>query len=203
MIAILDYGLGNARAFHDIYRRLGAEAVLARTPAEVAAADRIVLPGVGAFDWAMSRLNTSGMRSELEAAVLGRQVPVMGICVGMQMLASSSEEGRLPGLGWIPGSVRKFTSAAPGDMRLPHMGWNDVRPVAESPLFPQVEIAPRFYFLHSFYYVPDDPATATGHTDYHGVFTSAISCRNVHGVQFHPEKSHDWGVQLLRTFAGL
>lgn len=204
MIAIVDYGLGNAQAFHDIYRRLGLPVVMARTPSDLEPAAHIILPGVGAFDWAMSRLEASGLRPALTTAVADRTVPVLGICVGMQMLADRSEEGTLPGLGWIPGSVRRFDMpSGPGSAQLPHMGWNDVQPVGESALFRNLDGTPRFYFLHSYYFAPDSSADVSGRAHYHADFACAVSHGNIHGVQFHPEKSHDWGVTLLRNFAEL
>lgn len=204
MLAIIDYGLGNAQAFHDIYHRLGVPVTMARLPPDLDAAQRIILPGVGAFDWAMARLESSGLRGALEAAVLGRGVPVLGICVGMQILADGSEEGTRPGLGWIPGMVRRFAvPVSPGEARLPHMGWNDVSPrEGRSALFAGLPDPSRFYFLHSYYFAPSDPAYVTATTHHVTSFASAVSRDHIHGVQFHPEKSHGQGVTLLRDFAG-
>jgi glutamine amidotransferase len=204
MMAIVDYGLGNAQAFHDIYRRIGVPVVMARLPSDLESATHVILPGVGAFDWAMSRLGDSGLHRALEEAVIGRGAPVLGICVGMQILADRSEEGRLPGLGWIHGTVRRFDIPnVPGAARLPHMGWNDVQPVGHGRLFEGLDAAPRFYFLHSYYFDPQDHAVIAGSSHYHAEFTCAVSLGNIHGVQFHPEKSHGWGVSLLRNFARL
>lgn len=201
MITIVNYGLGNIQAFVDIYKRLNVPVVIAQTRAELATAQRIILPGVGAFDWAMERLNASGMREPLDHLILEKQRPVLGICVGMQMMARSSEEGDLPGLGWIPATVKKFEKAS-GKSRtyLPHMGWNDVAPRRESPLFRDMA-APRFYFLHSYYMLPDHSTDVLATTDYTGEFACAVGVGHVFGTQFHPEKSHAWGVQLLKNFA--
>ena len=151
MIAIVDYGLGNIAAFLNVYRRLGIPARTASTPAELQDAERIILPGVGHFDHAMARLDASGMRDALEARVHKEQIPVLGICVGMQMLADGSEEGSAAGLGWIPGRVRSFVSwKADAPPAIPHMGWNDVQPrvAADGGLFTQLESDAKFYFLH-------------------------------------------------------
>jgi glutamine amidotransferase len=203
MIAIIDYGLGNVQAFVNIYRRLGIEVKAARTPADLVAATKLVLPGVGAFDWAMDRLNASGLREALDEAVLGRRVDVLGVCVGMQMMALRSEEGKSQGLGWIDGDVVRFDTATLSQKtHLPHIGWNDVQPVMKGGLFQSIE-APRYYFLHSYFIRPSNPATTLAMTHYGQSFTSAIRRNNIFGTQFHPEKSHGWGVQLLRNFAEL
>jgi glutamine amidotransferase len=172
------------------------------TPDDLVRADGIILPGVGAFDRAMLRLRESGMQDVLAERVLGKRVPLLGICVGMQMMAERSSEGTLPGLGWIPGEVRKLSARQPHDrIALPHMGWNDVRPHRTGDLFRKLEADARFYFLHSYYFAPRDSAHVLASTDYHGEYASGVSAGNVFGVQFHPEKSHHWGIQLLKNFA--
>jgi imidazole glycerol-phosphate synthase subunit HisH len=202
MITIVDYGLGNIAAFKNIYKRLGIPVIVAQTAEQLAGAERIILPGVGAFDWAMQRLEASGMRPKLNEMVLERQVPVLGVCVGMQMMAKSSEEGKLSGLGWFDAVVRLLPSPGfEGSMFLPHMGWNDVVP-SQSKLFTGLP-APRFYFLHSYFFECRDQGDTLAVTDYGGKFTSVAVRGNVYGVQFHPEKSHQWGVQLLKNFAEL
>ena len=155
MIGIVDYGLGNIQAFANIYRRLNIPVTVTATPEALRAASKIILPGVGAFDWAMTRLNESGMRPALEERVVGARVPVLGICVGMQMMADRSDEGQLPGLGWVPGEVRKFDQARFKQLtHLPHMGWNEVRPHRTDSLFRGLDTGARFYFLHSYYFDP-------------------------------------------------
>lgn len=204
MIAIVNYGSGNIQAIANIYGALGIQFVVAATPAELTGADRVVLPGVGAFDQAMNQLNASGMRSALDAWVLVERRPIIGICVGMQLLAHSSEEGSAPGLGWIDGEVKRFDRATFGaTTRLPHMGWNTIEPARLDPLFDGVDLEKGFYFLHSYYFEcrAGDDVLAT--TDYGARFTSAVRRNNVCGVQFHPEKSHQNGVRLLRNFARL
>lgn len=203
MIAIVDYGLGNVSAIENIYRRLGIDVVPVRTAAELAKASRLILPGVGSFDWAMRLLDQSGMRVALDEAVLGRRTPVLGICVGFQMMLRRSDEGVLPGLGWIEGDVRKFEPSRCGQpTRLPHMGWNDVSSESRDPIFAALEEPMRFYFLHSYYVHLASQECGIGYADYQGAFCCAARRDNVVGVQFHPEKSHQWGVGLLKNFAG-
>lgn len=204
MITIIDYGVGNLQALANIYNRLGIDFAMARKAEDLAGASRVILPGVGAFDWAMSRLQASGMREALDDLVLVRRRPVLGICVGMQMMAAGSDEGQLPGLGWFDARVRRFDeSRFSGRTHLPHMGWNDVLPAHSDGLLKDLGTDARFYFLHSYYFAGNDPADTLATTDYSGPFTCAVRRGNVHGVQFHPEKSHGWGIQLLKNFADI
>jgi imidazole glycerol-phosphate synthase subunit HisH len=204
MITIVDYGLGNITAFLNVYKRLNLEARTASTPAELAGATRLILPGVGHFDHAMDRLEASGMRTALDELVLGAKVPVVGVCVGMQMLADSSDEGTRPGLGWIPGRVRSFSAWEPAAaLPLPHMGWNDVAPRSTSPLFAGLESDARFYFLHSFFFECAQPGHVLAEARYGAEFGCAVNAGNIYGVQFHPEKSHHYGTRLLQNFAEL
>jgi len=203
MIALVDYGLGNIQAFANIYRHLGIEALPARTADDLRAASKIILPGVGAFDWAMTRLQESGLRDALDEEVLEAKKPVLGICVGMQMMARSSEEGRLPGLGWIDATVVKFDAhLLKSKTHLPHMGWNDAIPLRTDTIFSGLD-APRYYFLHSFFMKTDREENVLATSSYGVKFTSAARSGNVYGTQFHPEKSHQWGVRLLKNFAEL
>jgi glutamine amidotransferase len=204
MISIVDYGLGNIRAFLNVFRRLNIDARAVGSADELAGAERVILPGVGHFDHAMTRLEESGMRPVLEDLALKQRVPVLGVCVGMQMLGKSSDEGALPGLGWIDGHVRHFGALAPaGDLPLPHMGWNDVRPAPGNPLFNGLESDTRFYFLHSFYFDCANRADSLADASYGGDFSCAVNAGNIFGVQFHPEKSHSSGTRLLQNFAEL
>ena len=204
MIRIVDYGVGNIQAFMTMYKRLGLEATRARTADELEGATRLVLPGVGAFDHAMTLLNQSGMRPRLEEMVRERQVPVIGICVGMQMLAAGSDEGELPGLDWGPGRVKALASHPKArDLPMPHMGWNDIRIKPDNKLFTDFEPEPRFYFLHSYYFDAADKADVAATADYGFDLDCVVSKGHVHGVQCHPEKSHHFGAQLLKNFAVL
>jgi glutamine amidotransferase len=201
MIRIVDYGLGNILAFQNMYKRLNVEVGIARTAADLEDATKLILPGVGAFDHAMELLNGSGMRAQLDGLVLERRVPVLGICVGMQILAGSSEEGTAAGLGWIDGRVKSFGSLGQQQLLLPHMGWNDVRPMASMPLFDQLQSDARFYFLHSFYFECQASADVAAVSSYGIEFSCAVRKDNIFGVQFHPEKSHHFGSRLLQNFA--
>lgn len=204
MIGIVDYGVGNIQAFMTMFKRLGMEATRARTVDELQGTTHLVLPGVGAFDHAMTLLDRSGMRPRLEEMVLGQRIPVIGICVGMQMLAAGSDEGELAGLNWIPGRVRSFESHLQSkDLPMPHMGWNDLSIRPGHPLFKDFEPDPRFYFLHSFYFDAEDKLNVAATAEYGHHFACIISKDHIHGVQCHPEKSHHFGAQLLKNFAQL
>lgn len=204
MIHIVDYGLGNVQAFMTLFKQLGFDAVRAKTALDLKGASKIILPGVGAFDHAIELLNNSGMRPTLESLVMHDKLPVLGICVGMQILGAFSDEGKLPGLGWVPGNVRAFReNKGSSRLPLPHMGWNDVHPTAASPLFAGLEHDARFYFLHSYYFECEERAHVAAVASYGFDFTCAVSAGNVHGVQFHPEKSHKYGANLLKSFAEL
>jgi glutamine amidotransferase len=204
MIHIIDYGLGNIQAFVNLYKRLGIETIRATSKEELRGANRLILPGVGSFDHAMQLLNQSGMRQLIEQLVLSDKIPVLGICVGMQILANSSEEGVEPGLGWVKGRVRRFSgNPASAALPMPHMGWNDVVPSSPSSLFRGLDHDSRFYFLHSYYFECEDQVNAAAYGDYGFRFSCAVQNDNILGVQFHPEKSHHWGTALLKNFAEL
>ena len=204
MIAIIDYGLGNVRAFANVYKKLNMPAIIAKQAEDLKNASKVILPGVGAFDYAMQMLEKSGMRQFLDEIVLHRHVPVLGICVGMQMLACSSEEGSLPGLGWIDGEVKRFNpSSLSHSICVPHMGWNNIKPVKINGLLQGLGLDARFYFLHSYYFQSHRNEDIIAVTDYDGEFACAVNSGSVFGVQFHPEKSHQWGVRLLENFGKL
>lgn len=206
MITIVDYGVGNVRAFANYYRRAGIAVAAATTADELRGATHAVLPGVGSFDHAMRQLDRSGMREVLEELALVRRVPILGVCVGMQMLAAGSEEGSEPGLGWVPGWVRRLSPPSDGHdppLPLPHMGWNTVRPLDQDGLFAGLDEEWRFYFLHSYYLDCPEPSRIAAVTTYGTDFCCAVRAGNVHGVQFHPEKSHRWGAAVLTSFARL
>lgn len=204
MIAIINYGLGNINAFINVYKKLGIQLKIARTVDDLIGATKIILPGVGSFDQAMSKLNNSGMRPAIDKMVLQDKIPVIGICVGMQMLAHSSEEGVLPGLGYIDAKVRKFDEIKMGrKLNLPHMGWNNIIPSNGSKLFDSIGVNPLFYFLHSYYFDCIMAEDSIAKADYGSEFVCAVTHNNIYGVQFHPEKSHQNGIQLLKNFSDL
>lgn len=203
MIGIVDYGLGNIKAFEHIYNKLNMDCIVASNVDLLGQADRLILPGVGSFDYAMMLLNRSGMRELLDDLVLRQKIPVLGICVGMQILAHSSEEGESIGLGYIDASVRKFQPEEIANNPLPHMGWNEVEHGESSAIFEGVKDFSRFYFLHSYYFSCKDESQQIGRARYGAEFTCAVQSKNIFGVQCHPEKSHDVGIQLLRNFGAI
>ena len=205
MIAIIDYGVGNVQAFLNLFDRLGLRARRASTPNDLAGTSHLILPGVGHFDYAMQKLNNSGMREELEKMVLIQKVPTLGICVGMQMMADSSEEGTIDGLGWLPGCVESLKNQSKNDLLpLPHMGWNKLEVKMNHQLFPAAnQEPPEFYFLHSFYFRAKQPSNVIATTNYGSAFDSVVCNGNVYGMQCHPEKSHFWGQRFLSAFAEL
>lgn len=204
MIGLINYGSGNIQALANIYGRLNIPHFIVSRAEDLERATRLLLPGVGAFDQTMSHLESSGLRDALTLHVMERKLPFLGICVGMQLLARRSDEGTRPGLGWIDGEVRRFDHARfTQQTHLPHMGWNDVSVVRPHPLFAGLEQDASFYFLHSYYMDCVNRGDVLGETDYGGPFTCAVQSGNVHGVQFHPEKSHQGGIRLLKNFAEL
>lgn len=204
MIAILDYGLGNIKAFGAVFHKLGVEYRFARNASEVSSATKIVLPGVGAFDKAMSLLCESGMREAVMERVTIHNAPILGICVGMQILAERSDEGSLAGLGLIQGAVRSIASLEGASGRdLPHMGWNTVQFVPGEPLAEGLTDPSEFYFLHSYYFDCARPQDVVARVGYGTSFPCAVRKDNIRGVQFHPEKSHHNGVMILKNFAEL
>jgi imidazole glycerol-phosphate synthase subunit HisH len=201
MITIIDYGIGNLGSILNMFRYIGANAEIARDVQTIARANKILLPGVGAFDPAMSCLNSSGFRDTLDQKVMRDGVPVLGICLGMQMLTQSSEEGKVAGLGWIAAHAHRIPNR-PG-LRIPHMGWNTVQPKRENPLTTGLNEQSRFYFANTYAVQVQDPFDRIM-TTRHGIeFDSVISHENIYGAQFHPEKSHKFGMQLLKNFVNL
>lgn len=202
MITLIDYGVGNMNSFINVYKRLNIEVKVATKVADLEGAQKLILPGVGAFDHAMNELNNSGMRQRLDELVLIDKIPVIGICVGMQMLGNYSDEGKLEGLKWIDANIKKFDETKIKQItRLPHMGWNDVIPKNQNKLFEGLEQESIFYFLHSYYFECNLEQDSIATSNYGIEFTSAANHENIYGVQFHPEKSHNYGEKLLYNFA--
>jgi glutamine amidotransferase len=203
MIAIINYGIGNIQSFANLYRINNIEYKIANNLKDLENIEKIILPGVGSFDWAMQKLNESGMRDRIDELVLIEKKKVLGVCVGMQMMASGSEEGELDGLNWIEGFVKKIHFKEESkNLFLPHMGWNNVNPVRNNHLIPLTQEW-NFYFLHSYYFNTVNVDNILSTTEYNEVFPSAVINDNIFGVQFHPEKSHNWGRDLLMNFAKL
>ncbi len=202
MITLIDYGVGNLFSFQNVYKRLNIPTKIAKTSSDLEDAEKLILPGVGAFDYAMARLNDSGMRHKLDELVLEKKVPVIGICVGMQMMGQRSDEGELDGLKWIDAEVLKFDASLISQRtKLPHMGWNDVALQNANALFQGLDEDMIFYFLHSYYVKCKQESDVLTITNYGLPFTSAVNHQNIYGVQFHPEKSHQYGEKILFNFA--
>ncbi len=201
MITIVDYGLGNLGSIKNMFNRLGIPSLITSDIDQISSASKILLPGVGSFDNAMSRINHGSLRKVLDLKALEECIPIMGICLGMQLLTNGSEEGSLPGLGWVPSKAVRIP--AQQGLKVPHMGWNKVLPTSRSKLTENLPNNARFYFVHSY-------CVKVEHTKYsilktnHGIdFDAAIQNNNIFGVQFHPEKSHKFGMQILQTFADI
>jgi glutamine amidotransferase len=199
MIAIIDYEMGNVSSVANMLKRIGHEAVVTRDADVILSADRLILPGVGAFDKGMQNIKAYGLREVLDEAVLKQRKPVLGICLGMQIMTNSSEEGSEPGLGWVDATSVKFRFSDQAGLKVPHMGWNYVKPVSENTLFSDERS--RFYFVHGYYVQCASSADVIATAHYGFDFACAIGRDNVMGVQFHPEKSHRFGMKLLQGFA--
>lgn len=203
MVSIIDYGMGNLGSISNMFRRIGVASEITGDKDKIAAAKKILLPGVGSFDAAIERIHSNGLKSLLDKKALDEKVPVLGICLGMQLLTDSSEEGELPGLGWITAKTTKFSFDKDSRLKVPHMGWSRVYEKNKSMLTKDLPAEPRFYFVHSYYVRAADERHVLG-TTIHGIeFHSIIQKENIFGAQFHPEKSHKFGMKLLENFARL
>lgn len=204
MIVVVDYGMGNVGSVANMLRKVGTEAVASADLDVIRNAPKLILPGVGAFDAAMNRLHERGLVEILNRRVLEDRVPILGICLGMQVMTDSSEEGSTTGLGWISGGTRRFNfDGLDPRPRVPHMGWNVVEQARPTPLFEGMYDQPRFYFVHSYHVYCNNQEDVMLTTEYGYRFVSGVSRGNIYGVQFHPEKSHKFGMQLIRRFAGI
>jgi len=200
VITIIDYNTGNLGSIQNILRKIGEDSVITSDIDEIASASKIILPGVGAFDTGMKNLTDLGLVDILNKKVVSEKIPVLGICLGMQLLSNGSEEGMYKGLGWIDAKTVRFRFVDTAEYKIPHMGWNFIKQQKESKLFSGMFTDPRFYFVHSYYFKANDPSDILTSTDYEIEFTSAIERGNILGVQFHPEKSHKFGMKLLKNF---
>lgn len=201
MIAIIDYGMGNVGSIQNMLTRLGATSVITSDPEEINSADRLILPGVGAFDRAMQTIKDIKLYHVLEQIVQKQEVPILGICLGMQLLTNGSEEGSLPGFGWINAITKRFNFQATAVKHpIPHMGWNYVNILQDNSIFKDMYSEPRFYFVHSYFVECANQSNVLSETEYGIPFHSAIVNGNVFGTQFHPEKSHKYGLKLLENF---
>jgi len=204
MIVIIDYDMGNLGSILNMLKRIGAQAIISSAIKDLEIADKLILPGVGAFDTGMSNLQEGGFLPVLQERVLNDKIPILGICLGIQLFTRRSEEGDLPGLGWVAGETIRFRFSADQDsLKIPHMGWNLIKPVRSHPLVRGLEEEAAFYFVHSYHVVCEDPADVLATTHHGFEFVSALQRGNIMGTQFHPEKSHRYGLTLLRNFAEL
>lgn len=198
MIVIVDYGMGNVGSIQNMVKKAGSRAVVSSEHSDIEAASKLILPGVGSFDHGMSNLRERQLLDLLHRKAMEEKTPILGICLGMQLMTLRSEEGKLPGLGWFDAETLRFQ--LPPEMKVPHMGWNRVTLEKESPLFRDMPEDPRFYFVHSFFVKCRVPGEILTRTHYGLPFTSAIQKENLFATQFHPEKSHKYGLTLIKNF---
>lgn len=198
MITIVDYKVGNLGSIQNMLRKVGCPSSVTSAVEDIEKAEKIILPGVGAFDSGIENLKKYGLWEVLNERILVKKVPVLGICLGMQLICQGSEEGQMEGLGWIDASVKKFCLDSEL-FKIPHMGWNYIEPQKESKLLKDMYPKPKFYFVHSFYVAAEDNSSLMK-TEYGFKFDSAVEKSNILGVQFHPEKSHKFGMKLLENF---
>lgn len=202
-VTIIDCGIGNIKSVQRMFEAADGSAQIIRDPRDIAGARRLVLPGVGAFDAGMRALVDGGWIEPLNRMVIDRKVPFLGICLGMQLLCRRSEEGDALGLGWIAADVKRIDTGGDPRLKIPHMGWAITCAARPNPLIPDDEGEQRFYYVHKFRAVNDDPADVLAVAQYGTPFTSAVNKENIYGVQFHPEKSHRFGMALMRRFLAL
>jgi len=200
VITIIDYNTGNLGSIQNILKRIGEESIITSDKKLIAGAKKLILPGVGAFDTGMSNLMELDLVGILNKKVLDDKTPILGICLGMQLLSEKSEEGSLKGLGWIKGETRRFNFINTQEYKIPHMGWNFIQQKKDSRLFTAMFADARFYFDHSYFFMTADSSDILASTTYDTEFASAVEKGNIIGVQFHPEKSHKFGMKLLKNF---
>jgi glutamine amidotransferase len=203
MITIIDYRTGNLGSIQNMLKKIRVESVVTSSPTDIEKAVKIILPGVGAFDKGMENLMSLGLLDILNKKVIEEKTPVLGICLGMQLMTAASEEGQQKGLGWFDATTLRFNFDDKKSFKVPHMGWNSVSLKKESRLFADMYPDPRFYFVHSYYVSTKNESDTVSKTTYGIEFTSSFEKGNIAGVQFHPEKSHKFGMQILKNFAEL
>lgn len=205
MITIVDYGMGNLGSIVNMAKRIGARIDIQSNAKEISKAKKIILPGVGSFDAAIKKINNSGIKEVLDEKALHQKIPILGICLGMQILTYGSEEGSLPGLGWIPAQTYAFRKHVSSNFKVPHMGWNTVMVSAPNQLTSGLDNLDeiRFYFVHSYFVKCQDEKNSFLKTKFELEYDSGIQNENIFGVQFHPEKSHSYGMKILKNFSEL
>jgi glutamine amidotransferase len=201
MVTIVDYGVGNLASIKNMLKKAGTDSLISSEESDILNAEKLILPGIGAFDTCAEKLNNSGLVGSLNKRILEDKTPILGICVGLQLLLNGSEEGKLPGLGWIRGKVVRFDkNKLNAAHKVPHMGWTETRLAKPSRLFKGMYEEPRFYFVHSYYAEPADGRNVLAYAHYGYDFPAALEFENILGVQFHPEKSHKFGLKLMENF---
>ena len=197
MITIVNYGTGNLFSIQNMLKKLGSDSIIGSDPRSIEKADKLLLPGVGAFDTCAQKLGESGLMDIVHHKVMEEKTPILGICVGMQLMMLGSEEGVLPGLGWLKGTVVKFRQSS---LKIPHMGWSEIEINKSSRLFNDMYDEPRYYFVHSYHAVMENEEDVLAYAEYGYRFVASVERENILGVQFHPEKSHKYGMKLLQNF---
>ena len=200
MIQIIDYGLGNTGSIYNMLKKIGVKSEIVDNPVKLNDGSKYILPGVGSFDNGMKLLKNNNWIEKLNELIILKKNPILGICLGMQLMTKSSEEGIIPGLSWIDADVKKF-SFKDNNLKIPHMGWNNINPIKNNKLFYELNNQSRFYHVHSYYVLLNDSSNEIASTNYSKEFTSSFQKDNIFGVQFHPEKSHKYGMQLLSNFS--
>jgi glutamine amidotransferase len=202
MIVVVDYGVGNLGSIVNMFKKVGVKALASSDPAVIQDAEKLILPGVGAFDAAIRKFHETGLVPVVGQLVLEKKIPVLGLCVGLQLMTKGSEEGQLAGLGWFDAETIRFKfDDTHAHFKVPHMGWNTVQVRREHPLVADWDGESRFYFIHSYHVVAKEMDSVLAETEYGVIIHSILGRGNIMGVQFHPEKSHRYGMRLLKNFA--
>lgn len=202
-IAIVDYGIGNLKSIQNMIKKIGGKAIITNDEAALRRASKLILPGVGAFDQGMITLNKSGLVTLLNELVLEKKTPILGICLGAQIMTKGSEEGELKGLGWFDATTIKFNLSEDSDLKIPHMGWNEIHIKKDIPLMEGLDNESRFYFVHSFHFMANDISDVLCTSNHGYQFASGLQQDHIFALQYHPEKSHKYGMQLMKNFVNL
>jgi len=204
MVIIINYGVGNLGSIKNMISRLGFECMISDNITDIEKASKLILPGVGNFAYGMEKLKNSGLIDTLNKAVFVKKTPILGICLGAQLMCKHSEEGDVSGLGWLDATVKKFNfNSKNNEFKIPHMGWSHIKLIKPSLLFKEITDTDRFYFVHSYHFVVNDLSISLAKTKYYYEFISALEYKNIFAVQFHPEKSHKYGMQLMKNFLSI
>jgi glutamine amidotransferase len=203
MIAIIDYGLGNLTSIKNMHNRIGIEAKITSDHSQISNADKLILPGVGHYKLGMDNLRNSGLQTLLNELVLVQKKPILGICLGAQLMTNGSEEGNIEGLKWIDAKTVQFDPTKIGTLKIPHMGWSEITITGESPLLKDLPNEPRFYHVHKYHFKFENKEFVAAYANYGYDFPTSFQCDNIFGTQFHPEKSHKFGMKIIKNFSRL